>query len=450
MKIVFLLHNAYAVGGTVRTTLNLAAALAGRHDVEIVSMTRHRDTPRFTVDPRVTLVPLVDTRPGSPDLADPAYARPAVDFPAAEKRYGQYTHLTDLRVRAHLARCGADVVIGTRPGLNVYVARFAPARALRVGQEHLRHDAHGKRLRAELARHYRALDAVVTTTEADAEVYRRRMPLPGVRVAAVPNIVPEVRPETATGTGRAYVSDGSAKVIAAAGRLVPGKRFDLLLEAFSAVAAKEPDWRLHIYGGGPGKERLRELIDGLGLTGRARLMGVRTPVEAEFAKASLVVSASDAESFGMTLVEAMRCGVPVISTDCPLGPREIVTDGVDGRLVPVGDARALADAMLDLAGDDTRRRAMGAAAARNAHRYDAAPTVARYELLFDQLRATRHQRAWARSRARAAGWARALLRPVRRVLPRRGEGAPADGPGATPAPRPTATATRGVARRATG
>jgi glycosyltransferase involved in cell wall biosynthesis len=164
------------------------------------------------------------------------------------------------------------------------------------------------------------------------------------------------------------------------------------------------------------RENLRRLADGLGLTGRARLMGPVTPMEAEFARASLVVSASDAESFGMTLAEAMRCGVPVISTDCPLGPAEIVTDGVDGLLVPVGDARALAEAMLDLIADAPRRRAMGRAALSSARRYDAAGIVARYELLFDELRATRHRRAWDRARARVVGAVRRRFRAAGRRI----------------------------------
>ncbi|WP_338896679.1 glycosyltransferase family 4 protein [Streptomyces sp. TG1A-60] len=408
MKIVFLLHNAYAIGGTVRTTLNLASALADHHDVEIASMSRHLDEPRFAVDPRVTLVPLVDIRPYSPDLRDPAQAQPAADFPAEDKRHHQYSGLTDRRVRAYLAGCDADVVIGTRPGINVYVSLFAPRRALRVGQEHLRHDAHTKQLRKVLARHYRTLDAVVTTTAADAAVYRARMRLPGVRVMPVPNIVP------AAGV---TPSDGTAPVIAAAGRLARGKRFDLLLEAFSKVAAKEPDWELRIYGGGRQKDRLETLIEDLGLTGRARLMGPHTPIEAEFARASIVVSASEAESFGMTLVEAMRCGVPVVSTDCPLGPAEIITDGTDGRLVPVDDPHALADALLDLTADAGLRRAMGEAALRSAHRYDPAPIVTRYETLFADLRATRLQRTWQRESTRAQGWLRRRLHAWKRATP---------------------------------
>ncbi|MGP3769910.1 glycosyltransferase family 4 protein [Streptomyces sp. SDT5-1] len=409
MKIAFLLHNAYAIGGTVRTTLNLAAALVeqGGHEVEIVSMSRHRRNPRFAVDPRITLVPLVDTRADSDDVRLAAYAEPARDFPAAEKRHKQYTLLHDQRVRAYLEeQCDADVVIGTRPGINVYLSLWGPKRALRIAQEHLRHDAHGKKLRAVLRRHYRALDAVVTMTEADAAVYRAKMPLPGVDVRCVPNIVPAV-PVPA--------SDGTSKVIAAAGRLAPGKRFDLLLEAFAAVSAQAPDWQLRIYGAGAEEQRLRDMVAGLGLEGRARLMGAVAPIEPEFARASLVVSASDAESFGMTLIEAMRCGVPVVSTDAPLGPGEIITDGVDGRLVPVGDAFALAAAMLDLIDDEAARKEMSAAALDSAHRYDPEPVVARYDTLFHDLRTTRHRRAWRRFAARTANWTQRKTRSVRDV-----------------------------------
>jgi glycosyltransferase involved in cell wall biosynthesis len=391
VKIVFLIHNVYGIGGTIRTTLNLATALADRHQVEIVSMLRHRERPRFEVDPRVTVVPLVDIRADSADAADPMITEPATVFPAAEKRYRQYSRLTDRRAEDHLRRSDADVIIGTRPGVNVYLARFAPARALRIAQEHLTHDSHSTKLRAELARHYAGLDAVVTTTEADAAVYRARMRLPGVPVLAVPNSVPEpaVPP-----------SDGTARLVAGAGRLVKSKRFDLMIDAFADVAAKEPDWALRIYGGGPDRERLQGLIEDRELGGQVTLMGARSPIEAEFAQASIVVSASDAESFGMTLVEAMRCGVPVVSTDCPLGPAEIIRHGVDGLLVPVGDGQALAAAMLDLITDDSARRRMGEAARVSARRFDPAPIARTYEELFTTL-ATARRRRW-RLRLRSA------------------------------------------------
>jgi glycosyltransferase involved in cell wall biosynthesis len=387
MKIVFLLHNAYGIGGTIRTTFNLAGALAERHDVEIVSILRHRERPRLPLDPRVRLGALVDVREESADSRHPLFAEPALVFPVAEKRHHQYNRLVDIRVEDLLRHSDADVMIGTRPGVNVYLAHFAPHRALRIAQEHLSHDIHSGRLRADLARHYPHLDAIVTTTEADAAVYRKRMPLPGVPVFAIPNSVPEPR---------IAPSDGSSKIVAAAGRLAAGKRFDLLIKAFATVADKHPDWQLLIYGGGRRRERLQQVIAKFELEDHVRLMGTRSPIEPEFAQASIVAVSSDFESFGMTIVEAMRCGVPVVSTDCPLGPAEIIRDGVDGRLVPVRDVRALAGALIALIEDEPGRRRMAAAALERGAQFDPGPIAGRYEDLFAGLARTRTQRAWER------------------------------------------------------
>ncbi|MGH4035205.1 glycosyltransferase [Actinomycetota bacterium Odt1-20B] len=404
MKITFLIHNVYGIGGTIRTTLNLASALAERHEVTLVSMLRHRARPRFTVDPRVSVVPLVDLRESSDDAADPRMRQPAGIFPSAEKRHKQYSVLADVRAEEYLRGCDADVIIGTRPGVNVYLARFAPRGALRIAQEHLTHDTHSKKLRGQLARCYRDVDAVVTITEADAAAYRSKMRLPGVRMVAVPNSVPDP----------GLPLDGErAPVVAAAGRLVRAKRFDLLIDAFADIAAAHPEWSLRIYGTGTDKDRLQQLIEKQGLQGRAELMGPASPIEAEFAKAAIVASASDAESFGMTLVEAMRCGTPVVSTNCPLGPAEIITDGVDGRLVPVRDRQALAGALADLITDEAARRRMGRAAARTAaDRYDPTQVARTYEELFTSLAATRRSRAWQR---RTARWRSRAGRQLRRL-----------------------------------
>ncbi|MFD7438429.1 glycosyltransferase family 4 protein [Streptomyces sp. NPDC059861] len=377
MKISFLLHNAYGIGGTITTTFNLAQALADRHEVEIVSAMRHREHPNFTLDPKVSLKPLVDLRH---ERKHPLHLRPARVFPAAEYRYRQYSELTDRRIGACLAETEADVVIGTRPGLNVHLARQAPEQVILIGQEHLTLDHHSPRLRTALRRAYRQLDTLTTVTEADAAAYRRQMRLPGVRVEALPNSVPDpVLP----------AADGTAKVVVAAGRLVPVKRYDLLIEAFALVAAHHPDWHLRIYGQGEEHGRLRELIGRLGLNNNAFLMGAAAPMEGEWVKGSIAATAADFEPFGMTIVEAMRCGLPVVSTDCPHGPAEIIKDGVDGRLVPVGDRDALGVALLELVRDDERRRLMGRTAQENTRRYAPALVVERVERLIDAARSAR-------------------------------------------------------------
>ncbi|GAA2766717.1 hypothetical protein GCM10010103_57580 [Streptomyces paradoxus] len=377
MKISFLIHNAYGIGGTITTTFNLAGALAERHDVEIVSALRHREHPNLVPDPRVRLRALVDLRK---EADHPLHQRPARVFPPAEYRHHQYSELTDQRIGECLAALDADVVIGTRPGLNVHIARQAPQHVLRVGQEHLTLDNHSPRLRTALRRAYRRLDVITTVTEADAAAYRRQMWLPGVHVEALPNSVPDPALPPA---------DSTAKVVIAAGRLVPVKRYDLLIEAFTRVAAVHPDWQLRIYGKGEEQPRLRELIERLGMWNNVFLMGAATPMEAEWAKGSIGAAASDFEPFGMTIVEAMRCGLPVVSTDCPYGPGEIIADGTDGRLVPVGDRDALAAALLDLVGDDERRSRMSRAALANARRFAPGPVVAQAERLLETAAAAR-------------------------------------------------------------
>ncbi|MFE6200401.1 glycosyltransferase family 4 protein [Streptomyces sp. NPDC057838] len=377
MKISFLIHNAYGIGGTITTTFNLAGALAARHEVEIVSALRHREDPNLTPDPRVRLRALVDLRT---EADHPLHRRPARIFPAAEYRHRQYSELTDQRIGEHLAALDADVVIGTRPGLNVHIAHQAPRHVVRVGQEHLTLDNHSPRLRTVLRRAYRRLDVVTTVTEADAAAYRRTMWLPGVHVEALPNSVPDpVLPP----------ADGTAKVVVAAGRLVPVKRYDLLIEAFASVAAAHPDWQLRIYGKGEEQPALRALVERLGLWNNVFLMGAATPMESEWVKGSIGAATSNFEPFGMTIVEAMRCGLPVVSTDCRYGPGEIIQDGVDGRLVPVGDRDALAAALLQLVGDDELRRRMGTAARRNAHRFAPGPVVAQAERILEEAVAAR-------------------------------------------------------------
>ncbi|MGR8011399.1 glycosyltransferase family 4 protein [Streptomyces hypolithicus] len=398
MHISFLLHNAYGIGGTIRTTFNLAQTLAEQHDVEIVSVFRHGDVPALGAPVGVRLDYLVDIRKKSPgyDGDDERFALPAKVFASGDSRYKQYSRLTDARIATHLKSLEADVVVGTRPGLNVHISRQTRRGTVRVGQEHLTLDGHSLRLRHELSHRYGMLDAVTTVTEADARAYRTRLKLPGVRIEAVPNSVPASVLDPV---------DTGAKWVVAAGRLTKVKRYDLLVRAFAKVVAARPDWRLRIYGdgdaGGNKKKALRALINELGLYNHVFLMGTANPIEPEWVKGSIAAVTSSSESFGMTIVEAMRSGLPVVATDCPHGPREIIADGLDGRLVPVGDVDAIADTLLGLINDDELRAAMGAAALKRSARFDPAHIAERHEALFTEL-ISRGARGRPRSRVHEA------------------------------------------------
>ncbi|MBO8195745.1 glycosyltransferase [Streptomyces oryzae] len=431
MKIVFLLDNAYGIGGTIRSTVNLSGALADRHQVEVVSLRRSRQDPALAFDPRVTLTPLIELRSSAPgyDGDDPDFHRPSERFTEGRDHFerGIATRLGDLRVRELLQNLEADVVIGTRPKINDYLAAYGTDRYVRIGQEHLTHAMHSGHIRSHQDAALAHLDAFVTVSYADAAAYRAALPEVRTEIVCVPNAVPAPRVEP---------SDGQAKLIVAAGRLIKVKRYDRLLRAFALVADKHPDWSLRLYGRGPQHDALRDLRDELGLYDRAFLMGAHSPIETEWAKGSVAAVSSDAESFGMTLVEAMHCGVPVVSTDCPYGPGEIIANGKDGLLAPLGEdegatVRGYADALLHLVEDPALRTRMSAATLEKAARYCPQRVAGEYEHLMARL---------LEGRPGAGAGVTASAGPKVSAGPNASAGAPRSEPVAAPSSGPAAPA----------
>ena len=137
---------------------------------------------------------------------------------------------------------------------------------------------------------------------------------------------------------------GEGPVIATAGRLVGVKDHKTLLRAFAALLKSRPA-RLVLFGDGPLRAELEAEAQALGIGSRVLFAGYANDPAACYAAADLFVLSSTSEGFGNVLIEAMAAGVPVVSTDAPHGPREILADGRYGTLTPVGDAAALAAAM---------------------------------------------------------------------------------------------------------
>jgi glycosyltransferase involved in cell wall biosynthesis len=387
VKIAYLINDMYGIGGTVRTVANQAAALSARHEVEIVSVFRHRAEPVLPVPAQVRLRPLVDVRGYDGDQGTGTDGRPLYEgseragvppllFPPEDARGPTHSRLTDDRLEEYLATTDADVVVGTRPGLNVVIARAAPSRVVKIGQEHLTYDQHSEPLRRVMEEAYPHLDAFVTVTEADARTYRERMPMPRVRVLSIPNSVP----------APAFTANGhNSRTIVSAGRLAPSKRHDLLVQAFSMVSEDFPEWTLRIYGRGNRRAALARLVNSLGLQDRVWLMGAHPRVEEAWAQGSFAAVTSSEEPFGMTIVEAMRSGLPVVSTDCPHGPASIIRDREDGLLVPNRSAPGIAEGLAQLMADDELRQRMSSAALTGSERFDPANVMLMHEELFSDL-----------------------------------------------------------------
>jgi glycosyltransferase involved in cell wall biosynthesis len=204
------------------------------------------------------------------------------------------------------------------------------------------------RSRLALARcTYPIADAIVAVSAGLADDLARSAGLPRERITVIHNpVVPlDLAERTAVPPPHPWLAERDGPpVIVAAGRLHAQKNFPLLLHAFARLRRARPA-RLVIFGEGENRARLEALARQLGLANDLALPGFIPNPYAAFARAALFVLSSDYEGLPGVLIQALACGCPVVSTDCPHGPAEILAGGRFGELVPVGDAERLAGAM---------------------------------------------------------------------------------------------------------
>jgi glycosyltransferase involved in cell wall biosynthesis len=203
-------------------------------------------------------------------------------------------------------------------------------------------------------------------------------------IAVIPNPVTDFDPDDPRSTAplRTLVPlPANAKIISAMGRLDYGKGFDLLVEAFNRIHRRYPDWHLVIFGNGMERANLERQVAGLGLGGRIHLPGAVSSPRRLLSEADLFVLSSRFEGFPNALLEAMVCGLAVVSFDCPSGPRDIIRDGKDGLLVPREDVSALANAMSVLMSDAAVRQRLGVSAREVAQRFSLERIAGLWEVL---------------------------------------------------------------------
>jgi glycosyltransferase involved in cell wall biosynthesis len=177
------------------------------------------------------------------------------------------------------------------------------------------------------------------------------------------------------------VSDCSAKQVILVGRYTHQKGIDMMIQTWKFVAEKHPDWTLKVYGAGD-RTSYQKLVDEAGIGGSVCLEGPTPDIEAKYLESSIFVLSSRHEGFGMVLIEAMACGLPVVSFTCPCGPRDIVTEGKDGFLVDLGDVKALAEKICVLIEDEALRKEMGVNARMNIDRFDLDKIAQQWENVF--------------------------------------------------------------------
>jgi len=194
---------------------------------------------------------------------------------------------------------------------------------------------------------YPKADAIIAVSQGVAENLSAIPSIDPSRIHAVANAVAidEAAEKAREPVDHPWFRPGGPPVLLAAGRLIRKKDYATMLRALARVRA-HVDARLIVLGEGPERPALERLIASLGLGDCVDLLGYRPNPFAFMARASLFVMSSRFEGMPSVLIEALACGCPLVSTDCPSGPAEILDQGRFGTLVPMGDVERLADAIL--------------------------------------------------------------------------------------------------------
>lgn len=222
-----------------------------------------------------------------------------------------------------------------------------------------------------LVKKIKKLDRFVVLTEYDRQAWQE---IP--RVDVIPNPLP-FYPDTKFAIRR--------KRVIAIGRYFDEKGYDLLLRAWAFVEKRSVDWELVIYGDG-NKSFYERIVSSLNLDKRrCKLYDSIHEVQKEYLESSFYVCTSRFEGFGMGIVEAMACGLPVVAFDCLWGPRSIISNGEDGLLVENGNVEKFAETILRLIESPEKLKTMGNNARRNVCRYNIDDVALKWKKLFDEV-----------------------------------------------------------------
>ena len=266
----------------------------------------------------------------------------------------------------YLRAAKPDAVLAMLPSTNV-IAILARAMVrgrsrLVIGEQNTlsatMKGTHFKRARilpSLMRRTYPKADAVVAASVGVADDLTQMLGIPRDKIDVIynPIDVSRIRALASKPIDEPWFDANAGDVILAVGRLTRQKDFPALIRAFALLHRQRPA-RLLILGEGEDRPELEKLVRELGLDGEVRLPGFVSNPYAYMRRASVFVLSSRWEGFGLVVAEALACGTPVVSTDCPSGPREILKDGALGRLVPPGDADLLAAAIRETLDQERR------------------------------------------------------------------------------------------------
>lgn len=356
MKIAFTILDITYSNGTERTTSLLANEFHKQgHEVSIISVFRTGKMPGFQLNPGINIKYLVHEE----------YSHSNGFYYIFKQYIKAIKHIREYYSSNHV-----DIIIGQAFLTNFFLWLSGYAK-IAIACEHFKYGMYTPSIRFFRNHIYRGFKKVVVLTDNDASTYQKH----NIDAEVIPNMVSfEIED----------IHKDDCKRIISVGRLHHQKGYDLLLPALKQVFKKHPDWNMVIYGEGDDRVMLEQLCCELDITQNVNLPGFSIDIRHEYRNSSFYVMSSRYEGLPMVLLEAMACGLPVISFDCPEGPRTILS-GNSGILVPAEDINALSDAIIRMIEQPTLRSEYSSKSLNVAKEYSPNEIYNKWQLLLKHL-----------------------------------------------------------------
>lgn len=379
MRIVYIIKYIAQLGGLDRVMSYKMNWLAQHgHEVHLITYEQGNHPISFPLDERIEHV----------DVNVRFFTRHGGGLVKRVRQFFQMRKTFRNRVYNKVAEIDPDVIVTLTDSYTLLdILQKIPGRALRVIESHVERNGFQKRNDFEgrfglyqmaslydryITRQIKRADCLVALTQHDADAWPE---MKSVRV--IPNPLSFMPDRRASLTNKRIIS---------VGRLEPQKGYDILIDVWKEVSMKHPDWSLYIYGDGTWRNSLEQKSEGCGVSDSMHWEHATPEIFDRYLESSIYVMSSRYEGFGLVLTEAMSCGVPCVSFDCPYGPSDIIKDGVDGLLVPLEDIDAMADAICRLIEDESLRKKMGENALSNVRRYAPESIMQEWVKLFQNRR----------------------------------------------------------------
>ena len=374
MKLILCIHSIYNPGGMERVLLNKVRYLVEEKgwDVSVVTTDQHGRPSFYPFPEGVRMIDLGINY--SDDNGSP--------FMQKLLGYFRRRQVHKKRLKALLEEERPDIVDCFYPGECSFVPSLKDGsrKVMELHQSKLFHHQYNRSGLMGLADKVRALmderlvrrfDRFVVLTQEDMEMWGD---MPGIRV--IPNAANFIADK---------YSDCSAKRVIAVGRLDYQKSFDRLIQVWEKVHLQMPQWRLDIFGQGEWQEMLQRMIDERGLQEVVKLNAPTKNIGKEYSESSMLVMSSHYEGFPMVMIEAMACGLPAVCFDFKCGPRDIISEGENGLIVPDGDIDGMAEAMVRLMKDGDLRKRMGENAKKVVEKYSEDRVMGLWVNLYEEI-----------------------------------------------------------------